>query len=147
MRRMRRIASSIALVVRAVSPAPASAAATLVSPLGGRTVGTYPVLQWRLPSGEQNEVVYVASRASRASTGQHPGRRAGGARDAERHRAVTPRRSACTIANTAPTTSTAPTSSSIASDSESTSAPSAIATTGLTYWCVTTVEIGRCASA
>ncbi len=34
-----------------------------------------------------------------------------------------------------------------ASDSPSTSAPSAIATTGFTYWCVTTVEIGRCASA
>ena len=42
-----------------------------------------------------------------------PRRIARRARDAARHRAVTPRRSACTIANTAPTTSTAPTSSSV----------------------------------
>ena len=48
------------------------------------------------------------------------------------YRAGTPRRSACTIANTAPTTRIAPATSSTASDSPSTSAPSAIATTGLT---------------
>src|SRR4029079_16657984 len=77
-----------------------------------------------------------------------------GALDAGRHRAVggerfgpgprgycagTPRRSACTTANTAPTTRMAPATSRTWSDSPSTSAPRAIATTGFTYWCVTTV--------
>jgi hypothetical protein len=67
---MRRIAPVLTLLVLAASPATATAAARLVSPTGGRIVGTFPQLRWTLPSGEQNEVVYVARQATRAATGE-----------------------------------------------------------------------------
>ena len=67
---MRRIAVVLAVAVLTAAPATATAAATLVSPTGGRTVGTFPVLTWKLPSGEENEVVYIASKPARADTGE-----------------------------------------------------------------------------
>ena len=67
---MRRITLVLALVVLAAAPATASAAATLVSPTGGRLVGTFPLLEWTLPTGERNEVVYIASKPVRADTGE-----------------------------------------------------------------------------
>ena len=68
--RMRRIAPVLAVFALAAAPAVASAAATLVSPVGGATVGSFPVLKWRLPSGEENEVVYIARKSARATTGE-----------------------------------------------------------------------------
>ena len=46
------------------------------------------------------------------------------------------------VANTAPITISAPTIVVASNVSPSTTAPSTIATSGLTYWCVTTCEIG-----
>ena len=67
---MRRIAPVVAVLALAVAPAAASAAARLVRPVGGRTTGSFPVLKWRLPSGEENEVVYIARKPARAATGE-----------------------------------------------------------------------------
>jgi hypothetical protein len=66
---MRRIAFLLCLCVFAGAPATATAAARLVSPTGGRVVGTFPMLRWTLPKAEANEVVYIASKAARADTG------------------------------------------------------------------------------
>jgi hypothetical protein len=67
---MRRIAPVLAVLVLAAAPAAASASPTLVSPVGGRLVGTYPLLKWTLPKGEKNEVVYIARKPARADTGE-----------------------------------------------------------------------------
>ena len=67
---MRRIALTLALVGLAAAPAAATAAATLVSPVGGSTAGSFPLLRWKLPAGEENEVVYIARSGARALTGE-----------------------------------------------------------------------------
>jgi hypothetical protein len=67
---MRRIAPVLALLVLAAAPTAATAAARLVSPVGGSTAGSFPTLRWKLPAGEENEVVYLARRPSRAGTGE-----------------------------------------------------------------------------
>ena len=67
---MRRIALLVLLCLLVVAPATASARATLVTPVGGRMVTTFPLLKWSLPKGETNEVVYIARKPVRADTGE-----------------------------------------------------------------------------
>lgn len=61
-----------AALVALAAPAAAGAAARLVSPVGGAAASTFPTLRWTLPSGEESEVVYVASKASRLPSGEFP---------------------------------------------------------------------------
>jgi hypothetical protein len=66
---MRRI--TLVLFVLALVAVPAATASPkLVTPVGGRLVGTYPLLKWTLPKGEKNEVVYIASKPQRAAAGE-----------------------------------------------------------------------------
>ena len=60
----------LALLVLALPVAPASAAARLIAPTGGRATSSFPLLRWSLPRQEESEVVYVARRATRTGTGE-----------------------------------------------------------------------------
>jgi len=61
---------SAAILVAAALPAPAFGSARLVAPVGGTATSSFPLLRWSLPKAEESEVVYVARRPARASTGE-----------------------------------------------------------------------------